>query len=135
MSKSSPRLQPNFFDGIVALLIALLAIGTSVVFYGGLGGTDKDITAVVLHYGEEVERIDLSDLSGTETVSIDGKYHLTITLTPAGAQVTHSDCPTQDCVRTGHVSRVGQSIICLPEQVVVKLEGRHQSGDPDLILG
>ena len=28
-----------------------------------------------------------------------------------------------------------KSIICLPEQVVVKLEGTKQSGDPDLILG
>ena len=135
MSKSSPKLRPNFFDGIVALLVALLAIGTSVVFYGGLGSKDGDVTAVVLHYGEEVERIDLSGLDGDRQIEIDGKYHLTISLTAFGAQVTHSDCPTQDCVRTGHVSRVGQSIICLPEQVVMKLEGTKQSGDPDLILG
>lgn len=135
MSKSSPKLRPNFFDGIVALLIVLLAVGTSVVFYGGLGSKDEGITAVVLHYGEEVERIELGKLSGMQTVTVDGKYHLTITLTPEGAQVTHSDCPTQDCVRTGRVGRVGQSIICLPEQVVVKLEGTKHSGDPDLILG
>ena len=135
MSKSSPKLRPNFFDGIVVLVVVLLAVGTSMVFYGGLAGKDGGITAVVLHYGEEVERVDLSELDGDKQITVDGKYHLTITLTPNGAQVTHSDCPTQDCVRTGHVGRVGQSIICLPEQVVVKLEGAKQSGDPDLILG
>ena len=135
MSKSSPKLRPNLFDGIVVLAVALLAIGTSVLFYGGLSSKDNSITAVVLHYGEEVARVDLSKLDGEKKIAIDGDYHLTVTLTADGAQVTLSDCPTQDCVRTGHIRRVGQSIICLPEQVVVKLEGTKQSGDPDLILG
>ena len=135
MSKSSPKLRPNLFDGIVVLAVALLAIVTSVVFYGGLGGKQSAVTAVVLHYGEEVARVDLSKLDGEKQIAIDGEYHLTVTLTAEGAQMTHSDCPTQDCVRTGHIRRVGQSIICLPEQVVVKLEGAKQSGDPDLILG
>lgn len=135
MSKSSPKLRPNLFDGIVVLVVLLLAIGTSAVFYGGLGGSGSDVTAVVLHCGEEVARIDLGELDGEKQITIDGKYHLTVTLTGDGAQVTRSDCPTQDCVRTGHVGRVGQSIICLPGQVVVKLEGTGRSGDPDLILG
>ena len=135
MSKSSPKLRPNLFDGIVVLAVALLAVVTSVVFYGGLGSKDGAITAVVLHYGEEVARVDLSKLDGEKKIAIDGDYHLTVTLTEEGAQMTHSDCPTQDCVRTGHIHRVGQSIICLPEQVVVKLEGTKQSGDPDLVLG
>ena len=103
--------------------------------HGGLGGKGGDITAVILHHGEEVERVKLTTLGGEHTVAIDGEHHLTILLTRGGAQVISSDCPTQDCVRTGHVSRIGQSIICLPEQVVVKLEGPKQSGDPDLILG
>ena len=135
MSTSSPKLRPNLFDGIVVLAVALLAIGTSVLFYGGLGSKDGDVTAVVLHYGEEVACVDLDQLDGEKQITIDGKYHLTVTLTDDGAQVTHSDCPTQDCVRTGHVSRVGQSIICLPEQVVVKLVGVKTESDPDLIIG
>ena len=136
MSKSSPKLRPNFFDGIVALLVALLAIGTSVVFYGGLGSKDGDVTAVVLHYGEEVERIDLSSLDGDRQIEIDGKYHLTISLTAFGAQVTHSDCPTQDCVHTGVISRSGQSIVCLPARIIVQLVGGPATDDgPDLVIG
>ena len=134
MSKSSPKLRPNLFDGIVVLAVALLAVVTSVVFYGGLGSKDGALTAVVLHYGEEVARVDLTKLDGEKKIAIDGDYHLTVTLTADGAQVTLSDCPTQDCVRTGHIRRVGQSIICLPEQVVVKLAGGTDGG-PDLVIG
>ena len=39
-----------------------------------------------------------------------------------------------DCVRTGTITRAGQSIVCLPEQVVVQLTGASADG-PDVILG
>ena len=48
--------------------------------------------------------------------------------------VTDSDCPTQDCVHTGVITRAGQSIVCLPAQVVVHLEGTA-SDAPDVIVG
>ena len=49
--------------------------------------------------------------------------------------VTDSDCPTQDCVHTGAISRAGQSIVCLPAQVVVHLEGASVPDAPDVIVG
>ena len=48
--------------------------------------------------------------------------------------VTDSDCPTQDCVHTGVITRAGQSIVCLPAQVVVHLEGTAPDA-PDVIVG
>ncbi len=135
MPKSYPKLRPTVFDALVVLLVILLAVGTSAWFYGGLAGKGEDVTAVILHHGQEVDRVHLSALDGDKTVTIDGTYHLTLRFTHNGAQVISSDCPTQDCVRTGHVERVGQSIICLPEQVVVKLEGQSRGSEPDLILG
>ena len=49
--------------------------------------------------------------------------------------MTDSDCPTQDCVHTGAISRAGQSIVCLPAQVVVHLEGASVPDAPDAIVG
>ena len=51
------------------------------------------------------------------------------------APVPDSDCPTQDCVHTGAISRAGQSIVCLPAQVVVHLEGASVPDAPDVIVG
>ena len=33
------------------------------------------------------------------------------------------DCPTQDCVHTGWISYTGQTIVCLPNGVEVRLTG------------
>ena len=60
-------------------------------------------------------------------------YTLRVAFGPESAQVTVSDCPTQDCVHMGEITRGGQSIVCLPEQVVVTLEGKTPSAD--VILG
>ena len=48
--------------------------------------------------------------------------------------MTASDCPTQDCVHTGAITRSGQSIVCLPGRIVIQLEGGGDGG-PDLVIG
>jgi hypothetical protein len=51
-------------------------------------------------------------------------------------RVVESDCPTQDCVHTGEISRSGQSIVCLPARIIIQLEGGTESGDsPDFVIG
>ena len=65
----------------------------------------------------------MAGLADTERVVESNGYTLHIHLTETEVWVESSDCPTQDCVRTGHISRGGQSIVCLPARVIVALEG------------
>ena len=64
-----------------------------------------------------------------------------VTLTVAaedgnGLRVSSSDCPTQDCVRTGTISRSGQSIVCLPARIIIQLTGgAADSNDVDIVIG
>lgn len=45
-----------------------------------------------------------------------------------------ADCPDQICVKHRPVSRVGDSIICLPNKVVISIEGKKQSEGLDGIV-
>lgn len=128
----SPKLRPTAYDALVAGIVLALAVVSAVIFFGSLRG-GGELTAVITHRGETVDRVVLNTLTEEKTVEITGDYHLTITLSPDGACVSKSDCPGQDCVHTGTIHRAGQSIICLPEQVVIRLEGSGEG--PDLILG
>ena len=56
-------------------------------------------------------------------------YTLHVTFTADSAQVTASDCPTQDCVHTGWADQAGQQIICLPNRLVISLTGGQQEFD------
>jgi len=43
------------------------------------------------------------------------------------AQVIHSDCPEKICVKTGKISRAGEIIVCVPNKVVVRINGRRKN--------
>ena len=128
-SARSPKLRPTFCDAIVVLLVAALALGTAWWFYGGLTRSGP-AEYIITHRGEEIAR---GDLSSPREIAVDGEYHLKIVCDGESISVVHSDCPTQDCVRTGKATHPGQSIVCLPEQVIVKLVG--SGGEADLVIG
>ena len=125
--KRFPELKPNFWDVIVVLaVIALAALSAMTVWRGGT--ETGALTAVVTADGQE--------LDAPRTYSYNG-----VTLTVAeedgnGLRVSSSDCPTQDCVRTGTISRSGQSIVCLPARIIIQLTGgAADSNDVDIVIG
>ncbi len=144
-----PKLRPTAWDALVVLAVIVLAAGTA--FFQWRGGSSGELTAVVSIDGAEVDRFAPADLlEGPRTYHANG-YTLTVAMamdyeTPspgilppkgeAGICVSSSDCPTQDCVRTGILSRGGQSAVCLPGRFVLRLEGgAAEDGGVDAVLG
>ena len=134
MRASSPKLRPTWWDGAVAALVAALAVLSAVWYYGGLESSGP-LTATILHRGQVVQTVRLDRLTEEMTVTVEGDYHLTILLDRNGVRVAESDCPGRDCVHTGVITRAGQSIVCLPEQVVVQLSGGGSAVLTALALG
>lgn len=133
--RSSPKLRPGLWDGAVVLAVVLLAVSCALAIWGDRNGGDA-LTAVISVDGVETQRIALSGLKDTEQVVESNGYTLHIHLTETEVWVDTSNCPTQDCVRTGHISRGGQSIVCLPARVIVALEGGPAAEDGvDAVLG
>lgn len=136
MSKRQfPKLKPNRWDGLVAVLVvALAAVCAAGIWFRGAGTAPEDLVAVVSVDGVETERLALEP--GERTIKAGG-YTLHLTLTETTVVVDHADCPTQDCVHTGRISRSGQSIVCLPARVVIQLTGGtpEQSDGVDMVLG
>lgn len=129
---SRPELKFNRYDAVVAAIVALLAVAVALWFY--LPKTQSgELTVVISTGGEETERVKLNNF--TEATVTHNGYTLRITADDSGVRVADSDCPTQDCVHTGTITRAGQSIVCLPAQVVVHLEGTASADAPDVIVG
>jgi hypothetical protein len=43
--------------------------------------------------------------------------------------VTETDCHDKICLKTGAVSKNGQSIVCLPKKITVKIIGEDSEAD------
>ena len=130
-----PEMRPKKWDIVVAVIVLLMAGAVALGFYGPKVHQNDSLTAVISVDGQETERIDLSRLQDDTLLTVECECTLSVLLTHDGASVMLSDCPTQDCVHTGTISRAGQSIVCLPGQVVIHLEGAAEEGAPDVIVG
>ena len=138
--RRSPKLNPSRWDALVVCVVILLAVLSAVTIWGK-EQESEELTVVISVDGEEVERCLLTELPDMEIPYSANGYTLYVALTYTGGpdygiQVSRSDCPTQDCVHTGTISRSGQSIVCLPARIIIQLEGTTDSGDgPDLVIG
>lgn len=139
--KRSPKLRPTAWDGAIIALVLLLAAVCSLSAWRR--ADDADALMVVISVdGQETERIALADFPDEAQVYTANGYTLYLSLDmpiypdKPGVCVTASDCPTQDCVHTGTITRSGQSIVCLPARMIVTLEGAApDDGGPDLVVG
>ena len=115
------------------LVLALAVLAAALVLFLLLRPADSPGGwAVVTVDGVETGRYSLRE---DRTVRIGGEtgYNI-LEIRDGAAAVTQADCGDHTCVRTGAISRSGQSIICLPHKVVVRIEGAAEA-DVDAVLG
>ncbi|GAA0792958.1 NusG domain II-containing protein [Faecalicatena orotica] len=100
----------------------ILCLAAAFIGYQFLKGKSVNADVVVTVDGEPYGRYALSadqiiEIDGTNTLEIrDGK-----------AAMKAADCPDKLCVHQKAISRDGESIICLPNKVVVTIEGGEKS--------
>ena len=132
--KRSPELKPNLWDILVVLAVVALAAASALTVWPGRDS--GSLTAVVTADGEELDRFAPADLAAGPRTYTHSGYTLTVTAEDGGLRVSEADCPTQDCVHTGTISRSGQSIVCLPARIIIQLTGgQADPGGVDVVIG
>ena len=117
-------------DLVLAGLITLVAIALFVAQLPGrheenrLSGVRHSVIVEV--HGKKAHAIPFSEISGLSVVRIQAGAgsEATLEILETGkVRVVESTCPDKVCVRTGWISRPGQAIVCLPNRIVVRIEG------------
>lgn len=109
-------------DGIVIALVVLLA-GIIMLFL--IRGQQGDaLYAEIYIDGALTQRIPLEEGIRQEIVLDAGN---TIYIDGLEASISHATCSDQVCVRTGKLTRAGQSAVCLPNRVVLKLQSTNDA--------
>lgn len=116
--------------------VVLLCFVLSLVFLFD-SRNQQDVTAVISVEGEVYHQVKLSDVEEPYEVRVNGEVPVIISLSPQGVCFSHSDCPDKLCVNTGVLTHSGQSAVCLPARVSVKLvsESMNDMDAPDSIAG
>lgn len=127
------KLKPTLWDGAVAVAILALAVGLGAFMWHQSQTAGDHLTCVISWDGQVVQTVELSKVEKYMTVSVGKPTVCVVELMPNQVRMKSSDCASQACVHTGWISRAGQSIVCLPNRVVVELTGG--TSDVDVVLG
>ncbi len=105
----------------VLLILGLLLVGAAIalaVYFTHSQGSYVE----VWRNSELVGTYSLYNDESIDIVADDGSINQ-ILIQAGSVCVSYADCPDQTCVNMGKISRSGQSIICLPHNLIVKVVG------------
>ena len=121
-------------DKIVAVVIAILVLASSigVLVYMNMARSSHHI-AEIKQDGKVIRTIDLDKVESPMEINIaygDG-YNL-VRVENGKIRVVDSDCPDKLCVKQGWITQPGQSVICLPHKLIVKIQGGSKEIDENV---
>ncbi|MGQ0722354.1 MAG: NusG domain II-containing protein [Candidatus Eiseniibacteriota bacterium] len=110
----------------------LLALSCALAL--GLRAEARPARAVVLSGRTVVAELPLDQ---DATLSVRGRIgELIVTVANGAVRVSESSCPQRLCVAMGERRRPGEMLACVPNAVLVRLEGEAKPGEdvPDAVL-
>ena len=109
-------------DKILTALILILGVSAWI----GLNHYRQAGDTVTIEVNGKVVR--QADLHTSQQITVTGSIGKTIIKIDRGtASVIHSDCSQKICVKTGKIHRIGEMIVCVPNKVVIKINGQSKN--------
>lgn len=111
---------------VAALLVISLVSVPAVRFLSKSGST------AVIQCGDVTTNVSL-DESGEFTLECSGDTLYEIN----DGKIRIKDAPCNDkiCVNTGFIGNCGESIICIPQKLIITIEGESDESVPDAVTG
>jgi len=80
--------------------------------------------AVIKARGKIVREVDLSGRGGRSTLVVNGRVGpSTLEVEGKRIRMKEANCPDKICVRQGWIEKPGDSIACIPGEIIVRIEG------------
>lgn len=113
-------------DIIMISIIVVLALASyaAVNFYGGQ--KTKDAQAVVTIDGREYGTYPLSEDTRVRIESENEGYNILI-IEDGAASIEEASCPDKICVRHKQIDKTGETLVCLPNKVVVEIKNGEEA--------
>lgn len=112
----------------IFLLLGILGIASILLLTIQLGVKKMGETAVIKVDGVVVKELSLHENTKVEIEGYQGGINQVI-VEDGKVFMSYADCPDVLCVRTGKISKTGETIVCLPHRIVVEIQGAKEAYD------
>lgn len=103
----------------IDVIIILLLLVAAVILSAALKHTQDGGGYAEIIYGGNVVR--MVDLSKDCTFSVSELPHIVFEVKDNKIAFMESDCPDKICVKTGFISKAGQTAACLPNKTIINI--------------
>ena len=105
---------------IIIIISVIFAAGIFILL---MRSGDEALTAVISVDGEVVERINLDEVKGKKEIIPGTDPAVVIAAEKGTIYFESAECPDKICVRSGKLSRRGDTAVCLPSKTVITVTG------------
>lgn len=118
------------FNVVAVLVIAAVALAVAAAA-NALGSAVDARTAVIQDADGNTFTMPLSQ---DDVLTVASSAGTNVIEVQAGkVRVSEADCPNQDCVEQGWISKAGQQIVCLPHKLVVNITDEDTASAYDVV--
>lgn len=111
------------------LLAALVLVGlglTAFVLLSRMNSSSDGLTVTIRQDNEVVATLPLDEDATYAVQGEDGGTTNLVVIEDGTVHMEEADCPDQLCVKQGKIRYAGDSLICLPNRVVVEISGEDE---------
>ncbi len=83
-------------------------------------------TVKIYKANKVIEEIRINDISKSYEIDLGTN---TVLLEKDGVRMTHARCPDKLCVHQGKITKAGESIVCLPNKIMIEIAGTNDKVD------
>ena len=114
----------------IVILLSVLAMGY--IKIKALSNNKKYVSIQV--NGEEIKKIIFDSKLIGKTIPIETEYgYNIIEIGDEKLRVIEASCPDKIDVKQGYISGIGETIVCLPNKLVIEIKGLDQDTEIDII--
>jgi hypothetical protein len=117
------------YDFLLAGIILFVSVGALLPFKGGEPVKKK---ALIYRNNVLLREIDLP-VSGTQCFDIEGPGEILVEAKNYSVRVAKISCPLRICEHQGWISSPSRAIVCLPNKLLIKIEGIPENNACDAV--
>lgn len=122
-------------DIVIIILLFILSFTPNIIFSKTIHNSNKLIYASIKVDGKLYDNIPLSTNKGEKKLNIKSSSgNNSILIRDNTIKVISADCKDDLCVKQGEISKVGESIVCLPHKLIIEIKGDEKDSSSDMIL-
>lgn len=121
-------------DVIIIVSFVLIAVISAVWFAISMNNKSKTKYVEVYVDNTPYKSVKFSDNMPEQTFTVQTKYGWnTVHIANGKVNVENANCRDKICVKSGYISKTGQSIVCLPHKMIVEIKGNGENEIDDVV--